>query len=128
MRQSPTFNNARIRQLKEGNPTAKSVTQENVYYHGGQAAKKLCIVWEATGCKWAFLYSEIVDLKLEHDGELNCLTLYFMRRTVILKGYNLDVLFDSFMIDEMQILAVKDERYTVFSQDREPYITEAMVE
>lgn len=126
MQQSPTFN-LRLQELKEGNPTHDTISQDNSFHHIANITKKLRIEWETTGCKHSFLYSELVDFDFDPNPELNKMTLYFAKRTVTLKGYHLDFLYDSFNLDEPYIIVVSAKRYAALNEPGQFLVTEAEV-
>ena len=122
MSQSQHFN-VKIRELKEGNPTAP---QSNRFHEGANAARKLCIVWD-NGRKMIFYYSYLIAVNLELENDINCLTLQFLAHRVLLMGYNLELLFTHFLFEEPHILYVIPERYAAINEADKFILTEAVI-
>lgn len=126
MHSSPSFD-TRIQQLKESDPTAQKLIQPNRFHDDGTINKKLCIAWD-TGRRMFFHYVHFMTCDFDPNPDLNCITLEFMTRYVILKGYHLDGLFARLMQDEPHIISVVSERYTGIREPDQPFVVEAMVE
>ena len=115
----------RLQQLKEGNPAAEPEIQQFSFHEGNIITRKLCIAWH-TGRKMVFHYAHFVTC--DFDPILDCMILEFMTRTVTLKGYCLDILYESFLLDKPYTIAVNSERYAEMREPDQPFIIEAFVE
>lgn len=116
-----------LREIKEGDPTARPEPAENTFHAPQPIAKKLVLVWD-DGCKASFLYSEMQAFMFDTKHEPHILVLHFISHKVSLMGFRLDLLFDRFISDEPFVVAVVSERYTPIENDDQFLVTKAVIE
>lgn len=116
-----------LREIKEGDPTAKPDPPENTFHAPQQIAKKLVLVWD-DGRKASFLYSDMQAFMLNVSQSLHRLTVHFISHKVSMVGFRLDLLFDRFVSDEPFVVAVVSERYTPIENDDQFLVTKAVIE
>lgn len=126
MLQNLTFD-ARIQQLKDSDPTTPKAIQANSFHDDTVITKKLCIVWD-TGRRMFFHYIHFMTCDFDPNPDLNSLTLEFMTRYIILKGFHLEGLYGQFMQDEPHIISVVSERYAGLRAPGQPFVIDAVVE
>jgi hypothetical protein len=116
----PSQQNLRYSQIKENNPTPRQTALRPT------KPEKLCIHWE-NGDKALFYYSYLIGVRLRLEGETNVMTLTFMGEQVVLKGYNLDLLFMDFVYQEPHVIEVRTPRYTLTETPGALYVIEAEI-
>jgi hypothetical protein len=116
-----------LREIKEGDPTARPQPPENTFHAPQPIAKKLVLVWEG-GSKASFLYSEMQAFMFDTKHEPHRLVLHFISHKVTMTGFRLDLLFDRFVSDEPFTVVVVSERYTQIESDDQFFVTQAVIE
>lgn len=116
-----------LREIKEGDPTARPDPVENSFHAPRDIAKKLVLVWE-DGRKASFIYSHMLAFMLDISHDPHTLVLHFLAHKVSMTGFRLDLLFDRFVSDEPFIVAIVSERYTEIETDDQFFVTQAVVE
>ena len=90
---------------------------------------KICLVWEATGRMKDFSYKHKFSVELTtRDNEIVLIVDFIVER-IILKGFNLVLLYLLFWKNEpQQIIIVRDARYFVDLEADQFYVTDAFIE
>jgi len=115
--------------LHDGNPTVRKPGPVRVLPEPLKRLTKICIVWEATGEMQDFEYSHIFSRKLKILNNELVLILDFIVEKIILKGYNLVLLYLLFWKEHPpQIIEVRNARYCIDLGPDEFYVTDAITE
>jgi hypothetical protein len=117
------------RVLKEGNPTVRQPGPVRVLPEPLPRLTKICLVWEATGRMKDFSYKHKFSVELTtRDNEIVLIVDFIVER-IILKGFNLVLLYLLFWKNEpQQIIIVRDARYFVDLEADQFYVTDAFIE
>jgi len=119
MRHTPAPN-PRLQLLRDGNPTTKRpayVAQPS----------DLLLLWE-NGEGDVFPYHSFVNARFRHGDELNVLKLKFLSDTVILRGYQLEVLLLQFSHIKPSLIQVQNPRYSGINNKDGYMVVEATIE
>ena|SRR5581483_1161352 len=117
------------RLLHESNPTIRQPGPVRVLPEPLKRLTKICVVWETTGRMKDFSYKHKFSIELTPlNGEI-VLVVDFIVERIILKGYNLVLLYLLFWReDPPQIIIVKDARYCTDLASDDYYVTDAITE
>jgi len=85
------------------------------------------LLWE-NGEGDVFPYHSFVNARFRYGDELNILTLKFLSDTVILRGYQLDMLLLQFSDIKPPIIYVQNSRYAIINSRDGYMVVEAKIE
>jgi len=115
--------------LHDGNPTARQPGPVRVLPEPLPRLTKICVVWEAAGRIKDFSYKHKFSVELTMLNNEIVLIVDFIVEKLILKGYNLILLYLQFWKEAPpQVIEVGDARYSIDLQPDEFYVTDAIVE
>lgn len=118
----------RINQYLNNDPTKKqedSIHKRDEHHDRRSSVKTICFVLE-NGREVFLNYNYLVSG--EYDPEGNSILLYFTSHIVVIKGNNMNLLFEDLMLYTPKKIIAKNKRYESISPTNESFISDITID